>query len=294
MGLSAPDEKEQWHSSRPAILSNQRGSFQTFMTICLNLVICVSLEVKCCNSNCSFYAQLKLNELAWGCIKILGVLGLQGSGQGSWYTSKGLASVFAWILQIKKKQRPTVRVLQPSPPWLQVLSLSFTKEELANSKLPIYHSSLYLQRMDVLFTLSLLSQNRDLKKECICKQNIIESYTIKCQRQVEETVTWIWWGLIPSDALIWPEHWQLLSDVFHLDIKTQCCARAVTEMQPQCPSGQVMEQQACRCWRSYFKYLPALPHWLPYQAYGEEVAAECFQEHSILSIAANLSSVSST
>ena len=49
VGLSAHDERARDNNvgagERPAFLSNQRGSFETFVTICPSLVTCVSLNL---------------------------------------------------------------------------------------------------------------------------------------------------------------------------------------------------------------------------------------------------------
>ena len=97
----------------PTILSNQRGSFQTFVTICPSLVTCVSLEVKRCYSNCPCNAHLNCHEVAsryweiWGC---------RARDRGADRPQKAWPVLFPEFSKIQKKQWPTVRVFQPHPP----------------------------------------------------------------------------------------------------------------------------------------------------------------------------------
>ena len=65
VGLSSPDE-ELLSCSRLTVLSNERGSFQTFVMICPSLFTCISLEVKQGNSNSCFNAQLNSHKVGQG------------------------------------------------------------------------------------------------------------------------------------------------------------------------------------------------------------------------------------
>ena len=98
-------ENKNSSADRPAILSNQYGSFQTFETICPSLVNCVSLNLLRSKTQL-FKKKIDILMFSWIAARLhqdTGRLAAARLGKGNWQTSKAFACVSSWIPKKKWK-----------------------------------------------------------------------------------------------------------------------------------------------------------------------------------------------